>query len=373
MTAPSIVLNSASPANGDQGIPLANTISVIFDREIDETTLNAGTFVVSGPETDLATGPFLALAQDPLRPNDEDFLTSPRYTGIVQGTYTFQRLDQFNSPSDAFDYSGGGETFRTKVTFTPSRPLSASVLYTVLIAGDENSNDVINTGVMTRTVYDTMQGSVLGTGRAEITGGYLGSLNDKFNIRIVETGKIGDAKFVWWKDSQPALQFELTTSSRKQILTDGVFVQFFTDGTSDVDDFIVPGVLDADWSAVVEAGEPLADNYQWSFTTGSGSIMAPPAETSTTVGGIGDLIGSQVLSGFQILEVTPDVRATNLDPTSTTAILIRFNKDLKPGQDFDSLVRIIADAVNGDPDLPAAGNIAKTITVSGDTLTITFN
>ena len=373
MTAPQIVPNTASPANGDLGIPLAHTISVIFDREIDESTVNAGTFIVSGPETDLMTGPGLLLAQDPLRPNDDDFLISPKYEGIVQGTYSFERLDTSNTPSDAFDYTGGGAQYRTKVTFTPSRPLSASVLYTVLLAGDEDIEDGLNTGITTRTVFDTLAGSILGTGRAEITGGYLGSTTDKFNIRIVETGKIGEAKFVWSKDSQPALEFELTTSSTKQLLTDGVYVQFFTDGTSDVDDFIVNGGSDPDWSAVVKAGEPLANNYQWSFTTGSGSITAPPEETSTVIGGLGDLVGTQVTEGFQIVEVTPDVRDTNLDPTATTAVLIRFNKNLQAGQDFDSLVRVVADAVNGDPEIPATGNIAKTITVSGDTLTITFN
>jgi hypothetical protein len=371
LTAPQIVANTAYPSNGSEGIALITTISIIFDKEIDEMTI-PGSFIIEGPETDLVTGPYLTLKDDPLRPDDDDFLHSPNYKGVVQGSFTFERLDSSNSPSAIFDYTGGGEDFRTKVIFTPNKPLTASTEYKILLAGDEDLTDGLNTGITTRTVFDTLAGPILGTGRAELTGGYIGSIQDKFNIQIIETGKIGEAKFLWWKDSNPSLQFELTTSPKKQLLTNGVFVQFFTDGTSDVDDFIVNGTSNADWSAIVKEGESLVDNFIWSFSTGSGSITEIPDTVSSTLG-LGDLATTQIVEGFKVIEITPDIRATNLDPVNLTTILIRFNKNIKLGQDLDSLIRVFADPVNGDPSIEANGNIAKTVTVNGDTITITLN
>jgi hypothetical protein len=371
LTVPQIIVNSAYPTNNSAGIALATRIYIILDQEIDETTV-PGSFIVSGPETDLVTGPYLTLKDDPLRSDDDDFLQSPNYQGIVQGAFTFERLDTSNSPSEIFDYTGGGINYRTKIIFTPNKPLSPNVQYNILLAGDENSIDSLNTGITTRTVFDTLAGPISGTGRVEITGGYLGTLQDKFNVKITETGKIGEAKFVWWKDSAPSLQFELTTNLKKQLLADGVFVQFFTDGTSSNDDFIVNGVSDADWSSIVKQGESLVNNYMWLFTTGSGSIIEVP-ETTSSVLGLGDLTNTQVVEGLRVVEVTPDVRATNLDPVNLTTILIRFNRNIKIGQDFNSLIQIIADAVNGDPSIPSTGNITKTITVNGDTITVILN
>lgn len=372
MVAPQIIPNSASPANQSQGIALGTEISVIFDREIDESSINAGTFVVSGPETDLITGPFLTLGDDPLRADDNDFLQSPAYQGIVRGTYRFERLNNAGSVSNIIDISGAGGLYRTRAIFTPDKPLSASVAYTVLIAGDEDVNDVVNTGIVTRTVFDTLKGPVLGTGDAKLTGGYLGTNQDTYNVQIVESGAIGTAKFLWWKNSQPALKFELTTSSTKQLLSDGVFVQFSTDGTSDIDDFIINGGSSADWSVVVKPGEPLAGNFLWTFTTGSGSIVTVPETTSTTIG-LGDLTGTQITEGFRVVEIVPNLRDTNLDPLSLNTILVRFNKNIKVGQDLNALIKVFTDAVNGDPSIQATGNVAKTVSVNGDTLTITLN
>lgn len=369
MTAPTIITNSVHPANESEGIALGTQIYIIFDREVDETTVNSGTFVVSGPETDLVTGPFLTLADDPLRTNDDDFLQSPHYQGVVPGTYTFERLDSSNSPSTIYDHSGLGDKYRTKVIFTPSRPLSPSVQYNILIAGDEDSSDDLSTGITTRTVFDTLVGPILGTGRAEITGGYIGDLDDTFKIKITTGGKLGEAKFYWWRESKPTLKYELTTSGSKQLLTDGIYVQFFTDGTSDIDDFLENGGTSEDWSVIVKPGEALENNFLWSFTTGSGSIVAPPETTSTSLG-LGDLDVSQVTEGFRVVEVTPDIRATNLDPLSLDTVLVKFNKNIKEGQDLSTLISVFADAVNGDPSIEALGNLTVVGTINGDTLVL---
>ncbi len=54
----------AYPANGATGIFLTETIYVEFDELMDEASISRGTFMVTGPESTLYSGPDLLLWVD---------------------------------------------------------------------------------------------------------------------------------------------------------------------------------------------------------------------------------------------------------------------------------------------------------------------
>ena len=139
MTAPAIV--EVSPVSAAVGVVLSSPITILFDREVDQTTVS---MFIEGPETDRWSGPDLAYWDDPTTTADDAILDSPGYDGIVQGTLTFVQVDsEGNDVSGSHDYSGTGTVWRSKAVFTPTQPLAVGVEYRVYIVGDEESNDDI--------------------------------------------------------------------------------------------------------------------------------------------------------------------------------------------------------------------------------------
>lgn len=86
MAAP--VLTTIYPADASVGVILSDVIYVIFDQEVDRSTVE---LIVEGPDTDMWSGPDLGRWDDPSTTADDDLLANPGYSGIVPGTLTFAK------------------------------------------------------------------------------------------------------------------------------------------------------------------------------------------------------------------------------------------------------------------------------------------
>jgi hypothetical protein len=108
------IIADYTPASGSLSIPLASTITITFDRLMDETSLSRE-FFISGPDTDQFIGP--GVSEINLYPDNvsqgDDLLASPGYQGIVAGAFSYATV------------SG-----RTVMTFTPTNPMAALTQYT---------------------------------------------------------------------------------------------------------------------------------------------------------------------------------------------------------------------------------------------------
>jgi len=360
MTAPSII--EVYPVNGAEGVVLSDTIYVVFDQEVDTTSVE---IFLEGPDTDRWSGPDQARWDNPNTDADDDVLASPGYKGIVPGSLSFEKVDEDGNGISALDYTGGGSLWRSKVVFTPTRPLSANTEYRIWIVGDEETGDSIVSGVSSRTVFDPAKGSNLGDGEATFSGGYIGSRpEDIYYIRIKETGSASDKiLFQWWKASSPLVVRQLNTRENSQLLNEGVFVKFSGDFEED-DEF----------SVHVKSGERMQNTYTWVFTTGAGSIETVPSSSSegaaVPAAGWDGLGAASGASGLRVLEITPASRATNLDPLSIETIVVKFSANLDEDTITDDTVQVWSEPVNGDPQFEAQGELVKTLSISGDTLTI---
>jgi hypothetical protein len=358
MAAPTVV--SVHPVSAATGVVLSDTITVLFDQEVDQTTVS---LFIEGPDTDRWSGPDLAYWDDPKTTSDDEVLQSPAYKGIVPGTLSFVQINaQGEDVSGSHDYSGTGTIWRSKAVFTPTLPLAPGVAYRVYIVGDEESNDDIVSGVSSRTVFDTVKGSNLGNGEVDFSGGYEGSISDTIHVEMLGTGVAGAINFKWWRESAPAIIRELTTKQTSQLLESEIYVRFVS-GTYQVGDA---------FEAVVKPASRMASTYTWTFTTGSGSITTVSATTPSTcaaiVGGGGSVLGS-----LTILSIVPVETATHLDPDSVTEVVVTFSEALDEDTIDDDSVLIWTEPVNGDFDdqtITYAGTIAKILSVSGSTLTI---
>jgi hypothetical protein len=135
------------PANNDVGVPLLSTITITFDRLMDETDLNDH-FFVEGPDSDQFVGPGLTLLEFPDNTSQgevDDFLRSPGYKGIVQGTTTFTTVS--------------GTPSKTVLTFTPDKPLVPLTQYTAMLSDSLDDQGVTHTGLITFT-FQAGSGSI---------------------------------------------------------------------------------------------------------------------------------------------------------------------------------------------------------------------
>jgi hypothetical protein len=344
-----------------------DTVWVLFDREIDETTLT-GSFFISGPDQDSYGGPANAIWKNYESLGSEgEVLQSPGYGGIVTGTITTQRIQNANlNAYTGKDYTGNGALYRTKAIFTPTKQLVPSTEYQVYVSGDEDLTDSIDTGIKTRTVFDTVQGTNLGTGVATFTGGYTGSATDAYYAKITTSGLIGTAKFEWWKDSDVATVFgPYKAKIGGVVLADGVTLSF-TDGTY---------VLDDSYNVVVKHPTAFGGNLTWPFETGSGSIQTVPTTASTTLTGAPTTTTSTSTSStFAVSSTVPADLYTNMTlPTADYDVVITFNGTVDAATVLASRVTVETEAVNGDDaNITHSGVLAKTLTVGTNTLTITI-
>jgi len=361
MTAPSIT--EINPANNAEGVVLSDQIYIVFDREVDSTTVK---IMLEGPDTDRWSGPEQVRWDDPSKQDDDDILATPGYQGMVAGTVSFEKIDEDGNGVSALDYTGGGEMWYAKATFTPTEPLAPNTEYRVWVVGDEDSSDNITSGASTRTVFDPVKGSNLEDGDVVFSGGYNGTaLEDTYYVRVKEAGtSSGDLLFHWWRAGAPLIIRELRTRQGSQLLNEGVFVRF--DGDFAIDD---------EFSVQVKTGERMLTTYTWIFTTGAGNIVTVPSTVDQSASvPVGEFSSSSATSStFRVLSVSPAERETNIDPSTIRDIIVQFSADIDEDTVTDDTVMVWSEPVNGNFDvnsLEANGELAKVLSVSGSILTI---
>lgn len=363
------VIDAIFPADGQKGVVLGTQIFVLFDQEIDETTIEEGGIFVVGPDTDTFSGPDLAQFERPaghaLVGPEESILESPNYQGIVQGTWTFERIDLLVATSGVTteDVTGDGTLYRTKAIFTPDIVLTADTTYTVYVIGDEDQTDDVETGVKPRTVFDPEH---MGTGSSGVLfpGTYVGSFaTDVYNLTIVDSGVKRTATFTWFRTSKPSDVFGPVLTDKKVFLADGVFAEFG-------DGIFIPGDI---ITVVTVKQTPFDLSTFWTFDTGSGDLIAVPDDISTSA--IGNLVPVTVAiasADFDVTKMTPKDRSTNL-PITTNQIVIEFSSDVDPATVTSERVKIFGTPVNGDETgLFSTQEIFKDLTVSGKLITVDF-
>lgn len=351
----SSIVDAVHPTISGVGVILSDQIWVLFDREIDETVLQAGNFFVTGPDFDTWSGPDLQLYTDyESMGSEEEILTSPGYHGVVQGAFTFEKvsLTDDDTTVSGTDTLASGIIYRTKAIFTPTERLASDTTYTVYLTGDEDSTDSLNTGICTRTVFDaeSTAGNAT-TGTVTFTGGYTGSIDDVFNVEIVASGVTGSATFQYWKSTTPGTVVgPLKTRRGGTTLSNGVSVSF-SETTWGVGD---------SWTCIVEARDIFTGNLIWPFTTGSGSIAEVPEEAATSV--IGDTVSTtSTSSSSSTLSVSSTTPADNASHQSIPGdgevdISIIFDDTLDSSTVVSGVtVTVTAEGVNGDEDLLTSG------------------
>lgn len=366
------LLLDSYPASGAAGIPIGDSITITFDQEMDESSINDGTFVLAAPANDTLFGPGLEPIAQQFSEDRDDILTPPEFGSYVKGTITFTRIDVSGSPVDdsEVDYTGQRTLWRTVATFTPDQPLRPTVEYTVIIAGDEDQTNGFDSGIRNRTVFDANPISVSGTGYPIFSGGYTGSQTRTYTLEITAGGATGTATYTWWNNATPLDTYEGVTTTGLRELEDGLVVSFSPDGGFTVGD---------QWTVVVLPYETLTANYSWTFTTGSGSIQIPPSTSSATgLGTIPSMSGSiSVSSNFYVSSIDPSEGEYGVDistdPYIGEVITIVFSDTLDTSTVTTSTVTVETDSPLGDDSIATlTEDLSYTIVVSGTTITITL-
>lgn len=358
MASISDILDSIHPASDSVAAILSDKIFVIFDREIDEFSVNDGNFFVEGPDTDTFFGPDAGLNLPNVSDSgSDDALASPGYRGIVKGSISFEKIQNLTSDIySGFDTSGSGSLWRTKAIFTPTNALQKLTSYRVYLSGDEDISDGIATGIRARSVFDVVKGSNIGTGDVSFVGTFEGpATQDTFNVRITTAGAASEAWFTWWRGSDPSLIFGpiRTEQIQNTILEDGISVDWGAGNFALNDTFAV----------TVRKPVLFTGNTFWSFTTGSGSITAVPVDTSTSI--IGDIASTLTpTTTLVVSSITPENKATNL-PVTTNRIVLQFNSTIDPSTVTSESIQIMGLPVNGDENLFSPKQLYKDITISG--------
>jgi hypothetical protein len=357
MAAPTII--SVSPASGSTSISVNSTISVIFDQEVDLYRLKNGGIFIEGPDQSKSIGPgFLDIEAST---DEDDLLSSPGYKGIVEASFTFERVDGSGESVSYYDYGSGslaGQIYRTKVILTPKKPFASLTEYTVYIIGDEDTSDSYDFGLSTRTVFDPQKGANLGNGEIIFSGGFTGSQRQQFFVEITTGGTVGTTEYEWWTSIDTVHQVGVS-SIASRILRDGVSLSFSQGLVFEVGDTFtvwcdVPLFMDG--------------SSEFSFTTSDQTFTEIPA-SSTFLSGSGSTTSSSTAS-FSVSSTSPEDREALVDP-ETTSYTVTFDDDLDSSTITDDSVTISSLAADGDPSGTFTGEMTKTLTVSGSILTIT--
>jgi len=141
-----VITDHYPPVSG-LSIPLGTAIFIQFDRLMNEASL-ADSIFLEGPDTDQYVGPGLLELNYPQNVSQgamDDFLRSPGYAGIAEGTFTITGL---STP-----------TPHTEVTFVPKLPMAPSTTYKVHIVETQDADCNTVSGHVTWS-FETGTGSI---------------------------------------------------------------------------------------------------------------------------------------------------------------------------------------------------------------------
>jgi hypothetical protein len=320
------------PASDALGIPTGVEILVYFEEEIDLSSINSGTVVVTSPDNTSVFGGDLESFQEVAGSDHNSVTSSLPLNNVVDGTFRFLKANSSNVliETDIEDTTGDGTLWRTVAVFTPSVPLLPNIEYTVNVSGDEDNNSDFSSGVRLRSVFDPTE-TVSGTGTATFSGSYTGTSNATYTVEIQTSGVTGVATYNWWNNADPLTIYSGTTTTGDRKLEDGLIVSFGADGT------FVSGDT---WEVLCIPYESIGSTYEWSFTTGNGNIVTPSSEYSTT--GI-EAISTSASSGvLTVTDITPVGGKYGVpistDPYTGNTITITFDSLL----DEDTLIGTIS-------------------------------
>jgi hypothetical protein len=334
---PSII--DVFPAPNSLGIPLGDGVVVSFDQEMDEDSINSGTFVLVTPSRGVVFGAELNPFEEP-GIDEDDLLSSPYYGAYVKGTISFSRVGNSGNPvlDSEVDYAGEGDLWNTVATFIPDQPLLPNVEYTVLVAGDEDPTNQFDSGVRTRTVFDAEPVSVTGDGTIEFSGGYTGDSNRTYVLEITSVGATGVATYEWWNSTDPLTVFEGVTTTGLRELENGFCVSFGHDGTFAIGD---------QWQVVCIPFLALENTYRWTFNTGSGSIVIPPSDYSAS--GIAELGSAVAVEVFAVTDITPASGEYGVDISTDLYVGENIVVEFTSGDTIDTDTLIGAIDVQSEP------------------------
>ena len=146
-----VIVDNFPPVSG-LDIPLGSTISVTFNILMNVSGLQNSLFV-EGPDTDQFVGPGLLEQQFPQNISQgalDDFLRSPGYQGIVQGTWS----------STTVPIPPSNTTSGTEIIFTPRQPLAPSTTYIVHIVQTDDAYGNVVSGYVDWS-FETGTGSII--------------------------------------------------------------------------------------------------------------------------------------------------------------------------------------------------------------------
>lgn len=344
-TTPNVI--NVYPAPSAVGIPVGDQIRIQFDQEMDLDSLNTGTIVVTGPDEAPVFGPIDITPFDVPGHDDEDILSSPYFKGYVKGQITFSKVDSSGGIVDdsVVDTTGDGTLWTTLAIFTPEKPLKTNVEYKVIIAGDSAPDDDFDSGVKTRTVFDPVF-SGTGDGTIEFGGGYTGTASTSYTIEITAGGPTGTAQYVWWNNNDPLRTYQGITTTGIRELESGIYISCGKDGTFTIGDT---------FTVVVVPAVVMPSSYEWSFSTGSGSVLTPPSDSSTSgidsvlSNIVGDTSASNV---FRVTAVSPiDGKygfPISTDPYAGETIIVQFSTDVEALTLAGNAISVRSEVANGD-------------------------
>lgn len=364
---------NAIPAPNANGIPIGNPIHIEFDQEMDLSTLNSGTIVLVGPDDVPLFGPTDITPFDVPGFDDEDVLSNPYFQGYVKGTFQYIKYDVSGGlVEDLKDTTGVGNLWRTVVEFVPDKPLKPNVKYTAIILGDEASTDNFDTGVKTRTVFDSIFVGT-GTGNILFDGGYTGTPQTTYTVEITSSGLTGVAEYIWWNNNDPLTVYSGVTTTGERELEKGLFITCSHDGNFIIGD---------KFSVVVVPALTLSNNYRWTFTTGDGNILTPPSSQSTSgiESVLSNIAGSSLVNytGLAVSNISPEDGkygvAISEDPYNGEQIVITFSSLPDPDTLSGNAIKVRSEVANGNTEVfTAIGDLDFVATLESNILTISLD
>jgi len=367
------IVDLVHPTQSCIGVIVGDQIWVLFDRAIDENSVSDGNFFVTGPDFDTWSGPDLGVFADyESIGSEEEILQTPGYTGILQGTVTFERVDPDDDDTtiSGIDTAGSGLLYRSKAIFTPTNDLASDTEYTVYLSGDEDITDSLTTGITQRTVFDGLADeSNTGTGSISFTGSYTGNASSEtYTVSITTAGTERTAKFTVTRTGKVGLTYGPYRAKQSGVLIGDGVTAVFAEGSYALGD---------QWTVLAELPVTFSGNSSWVFQTGSGSIVDIPSTASTSI--LGDAVtttsSSSSSSSFSVSSTTPTDGATHLtvdeDDDGEYTITAVFSANIDDSTVVSGVdVTVVTESVNGDSSITASGLCISEPTVSNDTLTI---